>query len=147
MASIPRKPVAARPTVNPSLSDEGSQDLNPLQEDDDPKDDMIQELLLREISSKLGTIAETSIHELRLLHSLSDRISLLEASKVEFIWNAVLQTIGIIFVIIFGVFAVLAYNANEIANRQSFESNQLSLLGYCNQAQVSLATLAHCYMI
>ena len=143
MASIARKPVPTPPNVNPAEQDEELHDRNRLHEDDDPKNVfVIQELLLRDISSKLGTIAETSIHELRLLHSISDRISLLEDSKVEFIWNAVLQTIGIIFVIIFGAFAVLAYNASQIANRQSFQANQLSLLAFCNQAPVSLATVA-----
>lgn len=139
MASIPRKPVGSRPTIDVIESYGSSQDRT-LQEEDDPKDNFImQDHLLRDIANKLGIIAETSVHELRSLRSVSDRISLLEASKVEFVWNAVLQTVGIIFVIIFGVFAVLAYNANEIANRQSFESNQLSLLSYCNQVGLALA--------
>jgi hypothetical protein len=143
MASIARKPVPAPSNVNPARQDEEPHERNRLHEDDNPKDGLVtQELLLRDISSKLGTIAETSIYELRLLHSISDRISLLEDSKVEFIWNALLQTIGIIFVIIFGVFAVLAYSASQIANKQSFQANQLSLLAFCNQALVGLATAA-----
>jgi hypothetical protein len=145
MTSMARKPVPLRPTVDPAAQqDDRSQDRGRSQDDEDPKNNLlIQEFLLREISSRLSTIAETSIHELRLLHSVSDRISLLEDSNVEFVWNAVLQTIGIIFVIIFGVFAVLAYNASEISNRQSFEANQLSLLAFCNQAPVRLLPYSH----
>ncbi|KAG0647979.1 hypothetical protein D0Z07_5688 [Hyphodiscus hymeniophilus] len=141
MASIPRKPVPVPSdlgvgfTGRQGLQEEVSSSGDRSQSSEDLKDPaLVQELLLRDIANKLGMIAETSKHELRLMHSVVERISLLEDSKVEFIWTAILQTIGLIFVIIFGVFAVLAYNASEISNKRSAEANQLSLLAYCDQA-------------
>ena len=52
-------------------------------------------------------------------------------SKVEFIWGSVLQLVGLIFVVVFGVFAALAYIAAGVANTQASEANQLSLLTFC----------------
>jgi hypothetical protein len=38
---------------------------------------------------------------------------------------------GIVFVIVFGVFSVMAYKIGEKANAQASEANQLSLLSLC----------------
>jgi len=72
-----------------------------------------------------------SRQELIVLNIVADRLKHLEGTKIEFIWSSVLQTVGLLFVIVFGVFAKLAYDAAEVANKQSFEANQISLLTFC----------------
>jgi hypothetical protein len=93
-----------------------------------------QEDLLKAIYDKLPSAEIPSgltQHQLEVLTVIADRLKYLEETKVEFIWSSVLQLAGLLFVVIFGVFAALAYDAAEVANRQSAEANQMSLLTFC----------------
>jgi len=76
-----------------------------------------------DLSQLLKTIIVTSREEVDLLQRVVDGIGSLDGSKSEFIWNTVLQVLGILFVIVFGAFSVLAYTAARIANKQSLEAN------------------------
>ncbi|KAB8292398.1 hypothetical protein EYC80_008132 [Monilinia laxa] len=97
------------------------------------QDGKIPEDLLRQICEKLS-------HPNDLTKETSDQTEILRAlliqstsndSKFEFVWNAVLQSIAIIFAVVFGTFSVLAYLVGETANKQSTEANKLSLLSLC----------------
>ncbi|KAB8292397.1 hypothetical protein EYC80_008132 [Monilinia laxa] len=75
------------------------------------QDGKIPEDLLRQICEKLS-------HPNDLTKETSDQTEILRAlliqstsndSKFEFVWNAVLQSIAIIFAVVFGTFSVLAY--------------------------------------
>jgi hypothetical protein len=68
---------------------------------------------------------------LEVLTVIAERLKYLEETKVEFFWSSVLQLAGLLFVVIFSVFAALAYDAAEIANRQSAEANQMSFVTFC----------------
>ena len=71
--------------------------------------------------------------------------------KSQYIWVAILQTVGVIAAIVFGVFAVLAYvvarDANTLAtnaielsstsNDLSDIANRLALLAYCDQSPLA----------
>jgi hypothetical protein len=93
-----------------------------------------QEDLLKAIRDKLPSaeiVSGLSKQELDVLNVIADRLLYLEETKIEFIWSSVLQLVGLLFVVVFGVFAALAYNAAGVANRQSFEANQMALLSFC----------------
>ncbi|KAI9639983.1 hypothetical protein NHQ30_011652 [Ciborinia camelliae] len=93
----------------------------------------IPEDILRQIYEKLPhphDITKESSEQTELLRALLIQ-STTNDSKFEFIWNAVLQSIAIIFAVVFGTFSVLAYLVGETANKQSIEANQLSLLSLC----------------
>jgi hypothetical protein len=65
--------------------------------------------------------------------------------KAQFIWNTVLQILGLIAASLFGAFSILAYvvahegnsislyaaSLSQIANKESVIANQLALLAYC----------------
>jgi hypothetical protein len=95
-----------------------------------------QEDLLKAIHDKLPSaeiLSGFTQHQLEVPTVIADRLKHLEETKVEFIWSSVLQLAGLLFVVIFVVFAALAYDAAEAANRQSAEANQMSLLTFCMQ--------------
>ncbi|PMD19637.1 hypothetical protein NA56DRAFT_646964, partial [Hyaloscypha hepaticicola] len=85
----------------------------------------------------METLSELSKHQLIELSRIAKYVEISSTSKVEFIWSSVLQLAGLLFVVVFGVFAALAYNAADVANKQSFEANQLSLLSFCMSNPVS----------
>jgi hypothetical protein len=62
-------------------------------------------------------------------------------SKFEFVCNAMLQLLAIAFVIVFGVFTVLAYNASLDANTQSSEGNQQAALANKDSAEANILAL------
>lgn len=98
-----------------------------------PQDGKISEDILRQIYEKLpypNDITKESNEQTELLRALVIQ-STSDDSKIEFIWNAVLQSVAIIFGVVFGTFSVLAYLVGETANKQSVEANQLSLLSLC----------------
>ena len=93
-----------------------------------------QEDLLRAIHDKLPSaemLSSLTQHQLEVLNTIANRLKHLEETKVEFLWSSVLQLAGLLFVVIFGVFAALAYDAAEVANKQSAEANQMSFLTFC----------------
>jgi hypothetical protein len=69
---------------------------------------------------------------------MADRARHLEETKLEFVWSSVLQLVGLLFVVIFGVFGALALNAADIANKQSAEANQMAILTFCMLNPVSV---------
>ncbi len=85
----------------------------------------------------METLSELSKDQLIELSRIAKYVKISSTSKVEFIWSSVLQLAGLLFVVVFGVFAALAYNAANVANKQSFEANQLSLLTFCMSNPVS----------
>lgn len=89
-----------------------------------------QETLLNAINSKILP-PERVLDELLFIRRIHDLLSLSESTKTQFLWNAFLQVMGIIFVIVFGVFSVLAYSTNERANKLTADANQLALLSLC----------------
>jgi len=90
--------------------------------------------------SAIETLPELSKEQLATLRDILSLIEITSTSKVEFIWSSVLQLAGLIFVVVFGVFAALAYDAANIANKQSSQANQLALLNLCmSQVRPSLS--------
>jgi hypothetical protein len=85
--------------------------------------------LLDSINSKIPP-PETVLEELAILRAIHKQLRS-ESTKVQFLWNAFLQITGIVFVIVFGVFSVMAYKIGEKANTQASEANQLALLSLC----------------
>jgi hypothetical protein len=88
-----------------------------------------QEALLQNICDKLPSV-EIAEKELKLLEKIERRV-LSESSKTQFWWNISLQLIGIIFVILFGTFAVLSYIIGKSTDRKSLEANQLAFMALC----------------
>ncbi|KAE9374103.1 hypothetical protein N431DRAFT_532808 [Stipitochalara longipes BDJ] len=85
--------------------------------------------LLKSIDSKI-TPPEVHRKELTLLQNIHKQLQS-ESTKIQFLWNAFLQITGIIFVVIFGAFSIIAYRIGEQANKQSNQANQLALLSFC----------------
>jgi hypothetical protein len=88
-----------------------------------------QEALLQTICDNLPSV-QIAEKELKMLQSIERQI-LSESSKTQFLWNVLLQFTGIIFVILFGVFAVLSYIMGRSTDRKSLEANQLAFLTLC----------------
>jgi hypothetical protein len=88
-----------------------------------------QEALLQIICDKLPSI-QIAEEELKLLRSIKRRIPS-ESTKTQFWWNISLQVTGIIFVLLFGVFAVLSYIIGRSTDGKSLEANQLAFLTLC----------------
>jgi hypothetical protein len=88
-----------------------------------------QEALLQNICDNLPSV-QIAKEELKLLQSIERRI-LSKSSKTQFLWNVFLQFTGIIFVVLFGVFAVLSYIIGKSTDRKSLEANQLAFLTLC----------------
>jgi len=96
-----------------------------------------QEDILQAIRSQLAateTLSKISID----ITKIAEDVRTSSTSSVEFVWASVLQLAGLLFVVIFGVFSALAYDAAEVANKQSAEANQMSLLTFCMVNPVSL---------
>jgi hypothetical protein len=85
--------------------------------------------LLKSIDSKI-TPQEIHLEELALLQKIHKQIQS-ESTKTQFIWNAFLQVFGLVFVVIFGAFSIIAFRIGEQANIQSSQANQLALLSFC----------------
>ncbi|MCJ1296064.1 hypothetical protein MMC34_007629, partial [Xylographa carneopallida] len=77
--------------------------------------------------------AEAVDPPLALLQSHHDRIGPAETktTRMQFMWNSILQASALVIGIIFGVFSILSYLASETANSQSLAANQLALLALC----------------
>lgn len=88
-----------------------------------------QEALLQLICDKLPSL-QVAHEELELLQSIERQI-LSESSKTQFLWNVFLQLTGILFVILFGAFAVLSYIIGKGTDTKSLEANQLAFLALC----------------
>ncbi|KAA8564264.1 hypothetical protein EYC84_011208 [Monilinia fructicola] len=98
-----------------------------------PQDGKIPEDILRQICEKLphpNEITKETSEQTEVLREILTQ-STSNDSKFEFVWNAVLQSIAIIFAVVFGTFSVLAYLVGETANKKSTEANQLSFLSLC----------------
>jgi hypothetical protein len=91
-----------------------------------------RETFVKPLDGKLrdGYISQ---QQLTVLESIRDRIGVPRSNPtdVQFIWGALLQAIAVVVGVLFGVFTILSYNANETANSQSLAANQLALLGLC----------------
>ncbi|KAE9367454.1 hypothetical protein N431DRAFT_470886 [Stipitochalara longipes BDJ] len=128
-----RETTDSRPEVNAASCSTGEPKIS---EDDSSSSDKLvsQEDLLKAIYDKLPSaemLSGLTQNQLEILIVIAERLKYLEETKVEFIWSSVLQLAGLLFVVIFGVFAALAYDAAEIASRQSAEANQMSLMTFC----------------
>jgi tetrahydromethanopterin S-methyltransferase subunit G len=127
---IPEAPISPINVVTSSTPEPKN-----LNNDDSVSDKPLsQEDLLKAIHDKLPSAeihSNLTLQQLEVLTVIADRLKYLEETKVEFIWGSVLQLAGLLFVVIFGVFAALAYDAAEVANRQSADANQMSLLTFC----------------
>ncbi|RAL66663.1 hypothetical protein DID88_006348 [Monilinia fructigena] len=107
--------------------------------------------------------ARNSLTPMTLQKKTSEQTEILRAllvqstsndSKFEFVWNAALQSIAIIFAVVFGTFSVLAYLVGETANKQSTEAKSIEFtfnmipmrkvpaLGLYQQPSAPLASLA-----
>jgi hypothetical protein len=127
--------VATNSTLNdlhsstPSAREDAEQDIpekSPSNTDSTPP---TKPNLLESINSKILP-PEIVLEELALLRGIHKQLRS-ESTKAQFLWNAFLQIMGIVFVIIFGVFSVMAYKIGERANTQASEANQLALLSLC----------------
>jgi hypothetical protein len=85
--------------------------------------------LLKSSDSKI-TPPEVYLKELALLQKIHKQLQS-ESTKTQFIWNAFLQVFGLVFVVIFGAFSIIAFKIGEQANIQSSQANQLALLSFC----------------
>lgn len=106
-----------------------------------------QELLLQGIHNRLDVIGKTSElskKELIVLEAIRDNIgsSAKKTTKTQFIWNSILQTVGLVIGILFGIFAILLYRTTEIANRQALVSNQLTLMTLCLSSVNSVGVIS-----
>jgi hypothetical protein len=106
-----------------------------------------EEELLKAIRDKLPSseiLSRLSRDQVEILNVIAQSVKHLEDTKIEFVWNSALQLAGLLFVVIFGVFAALAYDAAAVANKQSSEANQLSLLTFCllNPVSIHVSLLA-----
>jgi hypothetical protein len=98
--------------------------------------------LLDSINSKIPP-PDTVLEELEILRAIHKQLRS-ESTKIQFLWNAFLQIMGIVFVIVFGIFSGLAYKIGEKANTQASEANQLALLSLCfTSNSVSLRPSSH----
>lgn len=77
--------------------------------------------LLKSIDSKI-TPQEIYFKELALLQKIHKQLQS-ESSKTQFIWNAFLQVFGLVLVVIFGAFSIIAFRIGEQANIQSSQAN------------------------
>ena len=91
-----------------------------------------QETFMKQLNSTFrdGYISQ---QQLTVLESIRDRISAPRSHRTNahLIWGAILQAMAVAIGVLFGVFTILAYKANETANSQSLAANQLALLGLC----------------
>jgi hypothetical protein len=88
------------------------------------------EALVHSTSSKIPN-GETAEGQLKALREISHLLSSQQSTRAQFMWNVFLQTFGLGFAVMFGVFAALAYNMGNIANVQSSIANQLTFLSLC----------------
>ncbi|MCJ1320734.1 hypothetical protein MMC15_006075 [Xylographa vitiligo] len=106
-----------------------------------------QAALLQRLNDTLSSIkpkAEAADPQLALLQSIRDRIGpeKEETTKTQFVWNAILQALGVIIGILFGVFSILSYVVSETANGQSLAANQLALLALCLSSPNSVSNFS-----
>lgn len=107
-----------------------------------------QEELLKSINDKLPPV-DLALAEVRLLESIQKQLSSSKDEvedkarrRLDFLWNVFLQILGVAFVVLFGSFSALAYISAQVANFQSINSNQISLLSLClANSSVSITSL------
>jgi hypothetical protein len=88
---------------------------------------------MKQLDSKFRDGYLLSLQQLTVLESIRDCIGAPRSHRTNahFIWGAILQAMAVAIGVLFGVFTILAYKANETANSQSLAANQLALLGLC----------------
>ena len=138
--------VKADPENTPSQSnaqDDASQLEDKADSEPSPSPSPTTIELLKSIDSKI-TPQEIHLKELALLQKIQKQLQS-ESTKTQFIWNAFLQVFGLVFVVIFGAFSIIAFRIGEQANIQSIQANQLALLSFCfTSNSVRLSRL--CYL-
>jgi hypothetical protein len=88
--------------------------------------------LLREDRARVSELPEKGVLLLEAIHRRLES----EATKTQFFWNAFLQLVGLAFAVVFGAFAVLAWNTGKQANNQSNDANLLALVSLCLTSNV-----------
>lgn len=100
------------------------------------QDEIIIELLNRQES----TLAELKTHliarndddsqQVRILAAIHSQLAA-QSTPLQFIWNAVLQTVVVAIALLFGMFSIFAWHGQEKANQMAVQANQIALFSVC----------------
>ena len=85
--------------------------------------------LVHATCDKIPTAA-TAEGQLKTLREIRDLLAK-QGTKTQFVWTVFLQVFGLIFALLFGIFAALSYNIGKLANVESSDANQLAFLSLC----------------
>lgn len=91
-----------------------------------------QESSLYGIHNRLLTNEESSalLHQVKLLQEIHSQLAG-KSTRLEFIWNAVLQTVIVMIAFLFGMFSIFSWHGQYLANQWISQANQISLMALC----------------
>ena len=98
-------------------------------------DETVIELLHRQESS----FAELQTHIIaksddsqqeKILEAIHSQLAA-QSTPLQFIWNAVLQTVVVVIALLFGMFSIFAWHGQDRANQMTIQANQIALLSVC----------------
>ena len=128
---------ALHETTPPLAATAASSVEGPTQEKNKPLDADQFALLVSRLDALVHTTCnkmsatDTAEGQLRALHDIRNMLAAQDSSKTQFLWTTFLQTFGLIFALLFGIFAALSYNISKVANVQTSDANQLAFLSLC----------------
>lgn len=68
--------------------------------------------------------------QVKLLQAIHAQLAS-QSTPLQFIWNAVLQTVVVITAFLFGMFSIFSWHGQYLANKMTAEANAISLISLC----------------
>jgi hypothetical protein len=68
--------------------------------------------------------------QVKLLEAVHNQLAA-QSTPLQFIWNAVLQTVVVAIAFLFGMFSIFAWHGQDQANYMAGQANQIALLSVC----------------
>lgn len=84
-----------------------------------------------------------SSQQVKLLQAIHAQLAS-QSTPLQFVWNAVLQTVVVIIAFLFGMFSIFSWHGQYKANRMTAQANQISLLSICLSNNVVSTVALRC---
>ena len=87
-----------------------------------------------------------SSQQVKLLQAIHAQLAS-QSTPLQFVWNAVLQTVVVIIAFLFGMFSIFSWHGQDKANKMTAQANQISLLSICLSNNVVSTAAVRCWRI
>lgn len=105
----------------------------------DNKNNNREETIIELLNRSESKLSELQTHliaksddsqQVKLLQAIQSQLAA-QSTPLQFVWNAVLQTVVVAIALLFGMFSIFAWHGQYKANNIAVQANQIALLSVC----------------